>query len=170
MVYRILVFLLSVTVTATTFGQTPKYPTINLDSSTAIGDAISAFNSKAASLAIPKHFAVKEWEVIDAIKGQASDPSAPASSDAELKLAVKEILFTKQLPLGTCLKMTRDGIVTLDIPLNAKSPYVGYGFIIRHPGLKRNTDGNYRMNFDWKPIAPNTPYDWSGKEWTASSH
>ena len=144
--------------------QLPHHPTLSCESTTVIGDALSALNSKAASLAIPKNLAVNEWEIIHAIKGQTSDPTVQGSDANVLKASVQEILSTKQLPPGTRLEMRRSGIVTLEIPMGTQSTFDVYVFLIRYPGL--NNDGSLQMNFQWKP---KTKYNWNGKEWLRSS-
>ena len=165
---RIFVFLTCAAITSAVFGQSTEFAKLKLTSSSEIDETLADLNSKITTLGFAETFSVKEWEVIDAIQGQTSNQSFPESCSDELEKAVKEILSTKQLPSGTKLEMSRTGVVTLELPLEGNSTFDGFGFIIRHPGLQRHTDGSYRMDYKWKPSTTKRSYDWNGKEWLGS--
>lgn len=141
--------------------QLPFHPSISLGSQTEVTEAVETLNSQLSTYAVPTNLKLTDWEIIDAVKGQREFAVTRVNDSKKLSLLCDGIILNKTLPSGSKIDISRYGAVTLDIPLDATS---GYGFIVRHPGLKQNAVGDYTMDFTWKPNADEN-HVWTGSHW-----
>lgn len=148
----------------------PNHPKILLNADSSVDDVIRYLNDEVALYAMSGDFALVKWELIDAVVGQQSIPSESFTDDAvrirvqsKVDAVCDEIVSTGILPANSELEMSKDGIVTLNIPFDSTT---GHGFLIRHPGLGRTSTAEYKMDFSWKPRS-GYDYAWSRGEWKA---
>jgi hypothetical protein len=146
------------------FFQLPFHPSISFGSQTEVTKAVESLNSQLSTYAVPENLKLTDWEVIDAVRGQRELAVTNVRDANRFSLLCDGITMNRLLPAGSKIDMSRCGTVTLAIPIDATS---GYAFIVRHPGLKLSTAGDYSMDFSWKPN-PDENYIWTGDNWQVS--
>jgi hypothetical protein len=145
-----------------------NHPNIRLSSESTIANAVRTLNRAVALHVMSSDLMLEEWEIRDAVIGQKAVSREPYGDEAtrlrvqaQVDAVCHQIVSAGLLPAGSELDMSRRGIVTLQVPFDASS---GYRFIIRHPGLKRQASGQYKMNFAWRPKTGNE-YVWTRRAW-----